>query len=110
MTTNKLIVKDEKSTYQKKSRSRYFTRRKSCQFCVDKTNYEGAGGIDYKDTDKLKKFLSDRFMIESRRKTGVCAKHQRMLARAVKRARQLSLIPYTSSHKNSFAINYKPRS
>ncbi len=99
------MTTQEERPYQKKTRSRYFTRRKSCQFCVDKVD-----SIDYKDTDKLKKFLSDRFMIESRRKTGVCAKHQRMLARAVKRARQLSLIPYTSSHKNSFAINYKPRS
>ena len=66
-------------------------------------------GIDYKDTDKLKRLLSDRFMIEARRKTGVCSKHQRLLARAVKRARQLSLIPFTSSHKGSFAINFRPR-
>jgi small subunit ribosomal protein S18 len=65
--------------------------------------------IDYKDTDKLKRALSDRFMIEARRKSGVCSKHQRLLARAVKRARQLSLIPFTSSHKGSFVINFRPR-
>jgi|TARA_B110000263_G_C15193596_1_gene457232 small subunit ribosomal protein S18 len=99
-----LTTQDERPQ-QKKARSRYFSRRKACQFCVDKVDY-----VDYKDTDKLKKFLSDRFMIESRRKTGVCAKHQRFLARAVKRARQLALIPFTSAHKGSFAINYKPRS
>mgnify|MGYP001286046228 CR=1 FL=1 len=99
------MTTQEEKPFQKKTRSRYFTRRKACQFCVDKVDH-----IDYKDIDKLKKFLSDRFMIESRRKTGVCAKHQRFLARAVKKARQLSLIPYTSSHKGSFAINYKPRS
>lgn len=90
---------------QRRGRPRYFTRRKVCQFCVDKVIH-----IDYKDTDSLKRFLSDRFMIEARRKTGVCSKHQRALARAVKRARQLSLIPFTSSHKGSFAINFRPRS
>ena len=78
---------------QRRGRPRYYTRRKVCQFCVDKIV-----DIDYKDIDSLKRFLSDRFMIEARRKTGVCSKHQRALARAVKRARQLSLIPFTSSH------------
>jgi small subunit ribosomal protein S18 len=89
---------------QRRGRPRYYTRRKVCQFCVDKIV-----DIDYKDIDSLKRFLSDRFMIEARRKTGVCSKHQRALARAVKRARQLSLIPFTSSHKGSFAINFRPR-
>ena len=50
------MTTQEEKPYQKKTRSRYFTRRKSCQFCVDKVD-----SIDYKDTDKLKKFLSDRF-------------------------------------------------
>jgi len=99
------LTTQEERPHQKRQRSRYFTRRKACQFCVDKVD-----SIDYKDTDRLKKFLSDQFMIESRRKTGVCSKHQRFLARAVKRARQLALIPYTSAHKGSFVINYKPRS
>tara|TARA_Y100000758_G_scaffold242270_1_gene178240 strand:- start:1129 stop:1353 length:225 start_codon:yes stop_codon:yes gene_type:complete len=65
--------------------------------------------IDYKETDRLKRFLSDRFMIEARRKTGVCSRHQRGLARAVKKARELALLPFTSSHKGSFAINFRPR-
>ena len=88
----------------RRGRPRFFSRRKVCQFCVDKVD-----GIDYKDADKLKRLLSDRFMIEARRKTGVCSKHQRLLSRAVKRARQLTLIPFTSSHKGSFAINFRPR-
>ena len=57
---------------QRRGRPRYYTRRKVCQFCVDKIV-----DIDYKDIDSLKRFLSDRFMIEARRKTGVCSKHQR---------------------------------
>ena len=89
---------------QRRGRPRYYTRRKVCQFCVDKIV-----DIDYKDIDSLKRFLSARFMIEARRKPGVCSKHQSALARAVKRARQLSLIPFTSSHKGSFAINFRPR-
>ncbi len=89
---------------QRRPRPKFFSRRKVCQFCVDKIE-----DINYKDTDRLKRFLSDRFMIEARRKTGVCSRHQRALARAVKKARQLALLPFTSSHRGSFAINYRPR-
>ena len=85
-------------------RPRYFSRRKVCQFCVD-----GIDTVDFKDIEMIKRFLSDRFMIEARRKSGVCSKHQRSLAKAVKRARQLSLIPFTSSHKGSFSFNYRNR-
>lgn len=67
------------------------SRRKVCQFCVDK-----AESIDYKDTTKLKKFISERSKILPRRVTGTCAKHQRMLTTAIKRARHLALLPYTS--------------
>lgn len=66
-------------------------RRKVCQFCV-----EEATSIDYKDTTKLKKFVSERSKILPRRVTGTCAKHQRMLTTAIKRARVLALLPYTS--------------
>ena len=89
---------------QRRPRPKFFSRRKVCQFCVDKIE-----DIDYKETDRLKRFLSDRFMIEARRKTGVCSRHQRGLARAVKKARELALLPFTSSHKGSFAINFRPR-
>ena len=69
------------------------SRRKVCAFCVDKSRV-----IDYKDASRLRRFLSDRAKIEPRRKTGVCAKHQRRLSTALKRARFLALLPYTGVH------------
>ena len=66
-------------------------RRKVCQFCVEKTEV-----IDYKDVSKLKKFVSERSKILPRRVTGTCAKHQRELTTAIKRARHLALLPYTA--------------
>ncbi|MDR0838541.1 MAG: 30S ribosomal protein S18 [Oscillospiraceae bacterium] len=66
-------------------------RRKVCQFCVDK-----AQSIDYKDTVKLKRFVSERSKILPRRTTGVCAPHQRQLMTAIKRARQIALLPYVT--------------
>ena len=75
------------------SRTRYVPRRKVCAFCAGKTKV-----IDYKDTEKLRNFISDRGKIEQRRRTGTCAKHQRALAIAIKRARHLALLPYVSAH------------
>jgi small subunit ribosomal protein S18 len=66
-------------------------RRKVCQFCVDKCQL-----IDYKDTAKLRRFLSERSKILPRRTTGVCAPHQRQLMTAIKRARQIALLPYVT--------------
>ena len=66
-------------------------RRKVCQFCVDKAQY-----IDYKDTVKLRKYLSERSKILPRRTTGTCAYHQRMLTEAIKRSRQVALLPYVT--------------
>jgi len=66
-------------------------RRKVCQFCVDKCQ-----SIDYKDSVKLKKYLSERSKILPRRTTGVCALHQRHLMIAIKRARQIALLPYVT--------------
>ena len=65
-------------------------RRKVCQFCVDKNEY-----IDYKDTAKLRRFLSERGKILPRRISGNCAKHQRCLTEAIKKARTVALLPYT---------------
>ena len=69
------------------------TRRKVCIFCVEKTKE-----IDCKDTARLRRFLSDRGKIEPRRKTGTCAKHQRRLSTALKRARYMALLPFTGEH------------
>ena len=66
-------------------------RRKVCQFCVDK-----ATAIDYKDTAKLRRFMSERSKILPRRTTGTCAMHQRQLTEAIKRARQIALLPYVT--------------
>ena len=64
-------------------------KKKCCSFCADKVDY-----IDYKDTRRLTKCLSERYKILPRRVTGTCARHQRQLTVAVKRARHLALIPY----------------
>jgi small subunit ribosomal protein S18 len=74
-------------------RRRYVSRRKVCFFCVEKVQQ-----IDYKDVDGLRRYLSDRGKIEPRRKTGICARHQRRLTVALKRARHLALVPYTAEH------------
>ena len=66
-------------------------RRKVCQFCVEKTET-----IDYKDVAKLRRYTSERAKILPRRVTGTCAKHQRELTTAIKRARHLALMPYTA--------------
>ena len=66
-------------------------RRKVCQFRVDKVEH-----IDYKDTARLRKYVSDRAKILPRRMTGTCAMHQRQLTEAIKRARHVALMPYTS--------------
>lgn len=66
-------------------------RRKVCIFCEDKIDY-----IDYKDTARLRKFVSERGKILPRRISGACAKHQRQLTVAIKRARVVALMPYIS--------------
>ena len=66
-------------------------RRKVCSFCVDKVE-----SIDYKDVARLRRFVSERAKILPRRVTGTCARHQRQLTVAVKRARHIALIPYVS--------------
>lgn len=71
-----------------------FSRRRVCAFCADKVTL-----IDYKDVARLRKYLSERGKIEPRRKTGTCAGHQRILTTALKRARQLALLPYTAEHQ-----------
>ena len=67
-------------------------KKKVCQFCKDK-----ASAIDYKDTNLLRKFISDRGKIRARRVTGNCVQHQRDVATAVKNAREVALLPYTSA-------------
>ena len=70
-----------------------FQRRRICAFCADKIE-----NIDYKDINLLRRYVSDQAQIESRRRTGTCARHQRRLTVAIKRARLLALLPYTAEH------------
>jgi small subunit ribosomal protein S18 len=80
-------------TKNKPERARRFVvKPKVCVFCVEKV------AIDYKDTVRLRKYISDRGKVEPRRRTGVCARHQRRLSLAIKRARFLALLPYTPAH------------
>ena len=66
-------------------------RRKDCQFCVDKCEH-----IDYKDTAKLRRYVTERGKIVPRRISGNCAKHQRQLTTAIKRARIIALLPFVA--------------
>jgi len=68
-------------------------RRRVCIMCADHIRV-----VDYKNVSFLRRFISDRARIETRRKSSACAKHQRALAQAIKRARHLALLPYTAEH------------
>ena len=72
-----------------------FFRKKSCRFCLDKTE-----AIDYKDPLRLKRFITEKGKIMPNRLTGNCAKHQRKIAVAVKRARHIALLPYVGDKTN----------
>jgi small subunit ribosomal protein S18 len=79
---------------QREPRDRDFKkkpRKKVCQFCADKVDF-----IDYKDVAKLRRFISERGKILPRRITATCAMHQRELTEAIKRARQIAILPYTN--------------
>lgn len=74
----------------KRERGRRRTRRKVCSFCVDKVEE-----IDYKDVAKLRRYITERGKILPRRISGNCAKHQRQMTTAIKRARNVALLPFT---------------
>lgn len=76
---------------KKKNRAARRNRRKACSFCIEKIEK-----IDYKDANRLRKYMTDRGKILPRRISGNCAKHQRKLTVAIKRARAIALLPYTS--------------
>ena len=83
----------DRSERPRRRGGRFGGRRRVCSFCVDKVD-----SIDYKEPSKLRRYISDRGKIEPRRKTGTCAKHQRMLTLALKRARHVALLPFTAQH------------
>ena len=70
-----------------------FRRPRGCEFCKAKTDI-----VDYKDQGMLRRYITDRGKMEPRRKVGTCARHQRVVSQAVKRAREIALLPYTGEH------------
>ena len=82
-----------RTAHPRREKRRYIPKRKVCPFCVDRSRK-----IDYKEADVLRRFISDRGKMEARHRTGVCAKHQRLLSTALKQARYLALLPYTIEH------------
>jgi small subunit ribosomal protein S18 len=69
---------------------RFYSQPRVCQFCTDRS-----ARIDYKQTETLRRYITESGKIRPRRQSGACAKHQRELARAIKRARHLALLPFT---------------
>ena len=84
-------MSEERSERRPRPRGGRRPRRKVCSFCVDKVAH-----IDFKDTVKLRRYLSERGKILPRRTTGTCAAHQRQLTVAIKRARQIALLPFVT--------------
>ncbi len=82
-----VVVAEDKAVAPK--RFKKTSRKKVCNFCVEKSEY-----IDYKDVAKLRRYITEKGKIVPRRQTGTCAKHQRELTTAIKRARFMALIPY----------------
>lgn len=82
--------------------NKFVARRKVCTFCANKSTL-----IDYKDISLLGRYLTDRAKILPRRRTGNCARHQRALAAAIKRARYLALLPYTAEHIYEMGATYE---
>jgi len=79
-----------KDEFQPGGMRRFFTRPRECAFCSDKN-----ASIDWKQVEVLRRYVSDEGKIRPRRQTGVCARHQRELARAIKRARHMALLPFS---------------
>jgi small subunit ribosomal protein S18 len=75
---------------------RFFAKPKFCQFCADKSLV-----IDYKKTDLLRKYVGEDGRIRPRRQTGACARHQRVVAAAIKQARHIALLPFTGAHADA---------
>ena len=90
---------DSQQKRRTESKARYIPRKKVCAFCAEKVDT-----IDYKDPQRLRRYISDRGKIDPRRKTGTCAKHQRLLTMALKRARHLALLPYTPAHVRLMSV------
>lgn len=90
-------MQKKRGSFQRKKRpgSRtMFRRKKICKFCVDKKD-----SVDYKDVERLGRFITERGKILPSRISGTCPGHQRILARAIRRARSIALVPYIANYK-----------
>ncbi|MEA3460210.1 MAG: 30S ribosomal protein S18 [Chloroflexota bacterium] len=87
------MTRDNKAKAPQHRRHRRYHRPRRCFFCT-----EDIDNIDYKNVNLLRRFITDHGKIKPRRRTGTCAKHQRQLARAIKRARHLALLPFAPGH------------
>lgn len=85
------MAQPQRRRHRNKEQSLRRMKPKVCQFCTEKVEY-----IDYKDVSILRKYLSDRAKIRARRVTGACPRHQREVARAIKNAREMALMPYVA--------------
>jgi len=83
------MVNTTRRPVRRTSRPKYIPKRRVCAFCADKVD-----DISYRDPALLRRFISDRCKIQPRRRSGNCAKHQRALAQAIKRARHIALLPH----------------
>ena len=88
------MARDSKGDRKSSRGKDKIVKAKACAFCKD-----GVKAIDYKDTNLLRKFISDRGKIRARRVTGVSVQEQRLIANAVKNAREMALLPYSSSSR-----------
>ncbi len=88
-----IVSKTKGKTGSWRSGGKFAPRRRVCAFCTGKVKE-----IDYKDSSMLSSYISDRGKIEPRRRTGTCAKHQRSVAVAIKRARHIALLPFAPEH------------
>lgn len=86
-----MLMRKKGKLLKKPSKRTVLFKKKVCRFCIDK-----ADKVDYKDVSKLVKFISERGKIVPSRVSGTCAKHQRKLAQAIKRARFIALLPYAA--------------
>jgi small subunit ribosomal protein S18 len=84
-------MRKTRDKFKKKTSKRMVFRKKECRFCVEKLP-----PADYKDISLLQKYITERGKIASRRASGTCARHQRRVAQAIKRARMLSLLPFVA--------------
>ncbi len=82
----------EQSSGTKRAGQARVFKRKSCHFCKDKIEE-----VDYKNVDQLRRYMSDRGRIRNRRMSGACRRHQRQVAVAIKRAREMALLPYVAA-------------